>query len=62
MELSDLPGELVERGIGWQIGGFAVVSAASVVLLVESEGSGTRAFRYFETAVQTMYLANGSSS
>lgn len=58
MELSDLPGELVERGIGWQIGGFAVVSAASVALLVEFEGSETRAFRYFEAAVRTMYWAN----
>ena len=35
MELSDLPGDLVDRGIGWQIGGFAVVSAVSVVLPVE---------------------------
>lgn len=58
MEMSDLPGELVERGIWWQIGGFVVVSAASVALLVEFEGSGTRAFRYFEAAVRTMYWAN----
>ena len=58
MELSDLPGELVERGIWWQIGGFTVVSAASVALLVEFDGSGTRAFRYFEAAVKTMYWAN----
>lgn len=58
MELSDLPGELAERGIWWQIGGFAVVSAASVALLVEFEGSDTRAFRYFEAAVKTMYWAN----
>ncbi len=58
MELSDLPGELVERGIWWQIGGFTVVSAASVALLVEFDGSGSRAFRYFEAAVKTMYWAN----
>ena len=53
-----MPGELAERGIWWQIGGFAVVSAASIALLVEFEGSGTRAFRYFEAAVRTMYWAN----
>ena len=53
-----MPGELAERGIWWQIGGFAVVSAASVALLVEFEGSETRAFRYFEAAVRTMYWAN----
>ena len=58
MELSDLPGELADRGIWWQIGGFAVVSAASVALLVEFDGSDTRAYRYFETAVRTMYWAN----
>ena len=58
MELSDLPSELVERGIWWQICGFAVVSAVSVVLLVEFDGSGARAFRYFEAAVKTMYWAN----
>ena len=58
MELSDLPGELVERGIWWQIGGFAAVSAVSVALLVEFEGSGTRAYRYFEAAVRVMYWAN----
>lgn len=53
-----MPGELAERGIWWQIGGFAVVSAASVALLVEFDGSGIRAFRYFEAAVRTMYWAN----
>ena len=58
MELSDLPNELAERGIWWQIGGFAVVSAASVALLVEFEGSGTRAYRYLEVAVRTLYWAN----
>ena len=53
-----MPGELAERGIWWQIGGFAVVSAASVVLLVEFDGAQSRAYRYFEAAVRTMYWAN----
>ena len=58
MELADLPSELAERGIWWQIGGFAIVSAASVALLMEFDGSETRAHRYFEAAVKTMYWAN----
>ena len=58
MTLPDLPGEFVERGIWWQIGGFAVVSAVGVALLVEFGGSETRAYRYFEAAVRTMYWAN----
>jgi hypothetical protein len=58
MELSDLPNELAERGIWWQIGGFAVISAASAALLVEFEGSGTRAYHYLEVAVKTLYWAN----
>ena len=58
MELSDLPGELVERGIWWQIAGFAIVSAVSTAALVEFEGSETRAYQYLETACKTMYWAN----
>ena len=58
MTLPDLPGEFVERGIWWQIGGFAVVSAVGVALLVEFGSSETRAYRYFEAAVRTMYWAN----
>ena len=56
--MGELPGELAERGIWWQIGGFAVVSAASVALLVEFDGAESRAYRYFEAAVKTMYWAN----
>ncbi len=58
MNLSDLPRELVERGIWWQIAGFAVVSAVSTVVLVEFEGSESRAYRYHETAVRALYWAN----
>ena len=58
MDLSDLPGELVERGVWWQIAWFAIVSAVSVAALVEFEGSESRAYRYCEAAVKTMYWAN----
>ena len=58
MEPSDLPGELVERGIWWQIAGFAIVSAASAAILVEFQGSESRAYQYLETACKTMYWAN----
>ena len=58
MELSDLPGELDERGVWWQIAGFAIVSAAVTAALVEFEGSDTRAYRYLEVAVKTLYWAN----
>ena len=55
MALSDLPGELVERGVWWHIAGFAIVSTA---VLVEFQGSETRAYQYLETACKTMYWAN----
>lgn len=58
MALSDLPGELAERGIWWQVAGFAVVSAGCTALLVEFEGSETRAYQYLETACKAMYWAN----
>ena len=58
MALSDLPGELAERGIWWQVAGFAVVSAVCTAALVEFEGSETRAYQYLETACKTLYWAN----
>lgn len=58
MALSDLPGELAERGIWWQVAGFAVVSAVCTAVLVEFEGSETRAYQYLETACKVMYWAN----
>ena len=58
MELSDLPGELVGRGIWWQIAGFAIVSAVSTGILVEFQDSETRAYQYLETACKTMHWAN----
>lgn len=58
MALSDLPGELAERGIWWQVAGFAVVSAVCTAVLVEFEGSETRAYQYLETACKALYWAN----
>lgn len=58
MALSDLPGELAERGIWWQVAGFAVVSAGCTAVLVEFQGSETRAYQYLEIACKTMYWAN----
>ena len=58
MALSDLPGELAERGIWWQVAGFAVVSGVCTAVLVEFQGSETRAYRYLETACKAMYWAN----
>ena len=58
MALSDLPGELAERGIWWQVAGFAVVSAGCTAVLVEFEGSETRAYQYLETACKALYWAN----
>ena len=57
MRASELPGELVDRGIYWQIGGFAVVALSSAVLLVEFAGSDYRAFLYFEVAATKLYWA-----
>ena len=52
-----MPNELVDRGIYWQIGGFAVVAVASVVILAEFGGLDGRAFLYFEIAVTKLYWA-----
>ena len=57
MRAPELPGELVDRGIYWQIGGFAVVALSSAVLLVEFAGSDYRAFLYFEVAATKLYWA-----
>ena len=53
----ELPGELVDRGIYWQLGGFAVVALASVAILAEFANSNGRAFIYFEIAVTRLYWA-----
>lgn len=57
MRASEIPGELVDRGIYWQIAGFAVFACASVTILAEFVGSDSRAFLYFEIAVTKLYWA-----
>ena len=55
MSLSELPNELSERGIWWQVGGFAVAGCASVAVLQIWEGSDFWAYRSFEIAVKDLY-------
>ena len=57
MRSSDLPNELIDRGIYWQVGGFALAAVASVAILAEFSGSELRAFIYFEIAVTKLYWA-----
>ena len=57
MRSSDLPNELIDRGIYWQVGGFTPAAVASVAILAEFSGSELRAFIYFEIAVTRLYWA-----
>ena len=57
MRPSELSGELVDRGIYWQLGGFTVMALTSVVILAEFANSDSRAFLYFEIAVTRLYWA-----
>ena len=53
----ELPAELVDRGIYWQVGGFTLVAVASTAILAEFAGSDSRGFLYFEIAVTNLYWA-----
>ena len=55
MSLSELPNELSERGIWWQVGGFAIAGCVSVAILQIWDGSGCWAYRSFEIAVKDLY-------
>ena len=55
MNLSDLANELSERGIWWQVGGFAITGCVSVAILQIWEGSDFWAYRSFEIAVKDLY-------
>ena len=57
MRSSDLPNELIDRGIYWQVGGFTLAAVASVAILAEFSSSELRAFIYFEIAVTRLYWA-----
>ena len=55
MSLSDLPNELGERGIWWQVLGFAITGCISVAILQIWNGSDFWAYRSFEIAVKDLY-------
>ena len=55
MSLSELPNELSERGIWWQVIGFAIAGCASVAIMQIWEGSDFWAYRSFEIAVKDLY-------
>ena len=55
MSLSDLPNELGERGIWWQVVGFAIAGCVSVAILQIWDGSDFWAYRSFEIAVKNLY-------
>ena len=55
MSLSELPNELSERGIWWQVVGFAIAGCASVAIMQIWEGSDFWAYRSFEIAVKDLY-------
>ena len=55
MNLSEMTNELSERGIWWQVGGFAIAGSVSVAILQIWEGSDFWAYRSFEIAVRDLY-------
>ena len=57
MSLSELPNELSERGIWWQVAGFTIVAFVSLAVLAEFSGSDVRAYRYLEIAATKLYWA-----
>ena len=57
MRTSELPNELAERGIWWQVAGFALIGCVSLAILQEFAGSEARAYQYFDTAVTRLYWA-----
>ena len=57
MSLSELPNELSERGVWWQVAGFALVALGSLAILAEFSGSDLRAYRYLEIAATKLYWA-----
>ena len=57
MSLSELPSELSERGIWWQVAGFTIVALVSLAVLAEFSGSDMRAYRYLEIAATKLYWA-----
>ncbi len=57
VRLSNLPNELVERGIWWQVAGFTLVAFVILAILAEYVGSDLGAYRYLEIAATKLYWA-----
>ena len=55
MSLADLPNELSERGVWWQVIGFTIAGCASVAILQIWEGSDFWAYRSFAIATKDLY-------
>ena len=55
MSLSELPSELSDRGIWWQVGGFATIGCAGVAVLQFWQGSDFWAYRSFAIAAKDLY-------
>ena len=55
MSLADLPNELGERGIWWQVCGFAIVGGVGVAVLQIWDGSDFWAYRSLEIAAKDLY-------
>ena len=54
---SELPNELSERGIWWQVAGFTLVALITLAILAEFSGSEARSYRYLEIAATKLYWA-----
>ena len=57
MRASEVPNELAERGIWWQVGGFTLTCIASALILQIYAGSGAVWFQYFELIATKLYWA-----
>ena len=57
MNASETPRGLGDRGIGWQVAGFALVALSSVAVLEVFSGSDYWLFEAFRTAVVHIYWA-----
>ena len=55
MNWTETPNELSERGIWWQVGGFAIAGCASVAILQIWEGSDFWAYRSLAIAFKDLY-------
>ena len=57
MKASEVPNELADRGIWWQVGGFTVTCVASALILQLNAGSNALWFQYFEIIATQLYWA-----